>query len=50
MRVVNARGCISFRRDGSPMSLVQRIRLERERVRFDARDRIPLELYRWRPR
>jgi methylated-DNA-protein-cysteine methyltransferase-like protein len=36
MRVVNAKGCISARRDGSPMSIVQRLRLERERVRFDA--------------
>jgi hypothetical protein len=31
MRVVNAKGCISSRRDGSPMSIVQRLRLERER-------------------
>lgn len=35
-RVVNAKGCISSRRDGSPMNIVQRLRLERERVRFDA--------------
>jgi methylated-DNA-protein-cysteine methyltransferase related protein len=47
-RVVNAKGCISSRRDGSLMSIVQRLRLER--VRFDAGKRISLELFRWRPR
>lgn len=49
-RVVNARGRISPRADGSPMSTVQRLRLERERVRFDAAERISLERFRWRPR
>jgi len=48
-RVVNARGQISVRRDGSPASIVQRLRLERERVRFDARSCIRLDLFRWRP-
>jgi methylated-DNA-protein-cysteine methyltransferase-like protein len=47
-RVVNAQGRISPRSsDGAPMHLVQRRRLERERVRFDAVGRIPLERFRW---
>jgi methylated-DNA-protein-cysteine methyltransferase-like protein len=49
-RVVNARGQISARRDGGPAAVVQRLRLERERVRFDAGGCIRLELFRWRPR
>ena len=47
-RVVNAQGRASPRSGGeAPMHVVQRRRLERERVRFDARGRIPLERYRW---
>jgi methylated-DNA-protein-cysteine methyltransferase related protein len=49
-RVVNARGQISARREGAPESVLQRLRLERERIRFDARGCIRLDLYRWRPR
>ena len=49
-RVVNAEGRISRRRDGGPESIVQRLRLEKERVRFDTRDCIALERFRWRPR
>lgn len=49
-RVVNARGQISARRDDGPESIVQRLRLEREGVRFDSRGSIALERYRWRPR
>ncbi|MGE5276518.1 MAG: MGMT family protein [Acidobacteriota bacterium] len=49
-RVVNARGQISARRDGGPESIVQRLRLEREGVRFDSRGSLSLERYRWRPR
>jgi methylated-DNA-protein-cysteine methyltransferase related protein len=47
-RVVNASGAISLR----PMSggISQRLLLEKEGVRFDARDRIPLATFRWRPR
>jgi methylated-DNA-protein-cysteine methyltransferase related protein len=47
-RVVNASGAISLR----PMSggISQRLLLEKEGVRFDARDRIPLAKFRWRPR
>src|SRR6478672_3084884 len=49
-RVVNAAGRISLRRDAGPAGTVQRLRLERERVRFDAADSIPLGAFRWRPR
>jgi methylated-DNA-protein-cysteine methyltransferase related protein len=49
-RVVNAAGQISRRRDGGPAGIVQRGRLEKERVRFDANGRIRLEVFRWRPR
>ena len=49
-RVVDVRGKISVRSDSGPASVVQRLRLTRERVRFDARNRIALELFRWRPR
>lgn len=49
-RVVNARGQISARRDGGPASILQRLRLERERVRFDSRGCIRLAIFRWRPR
>jgi methylated-DNA-protein-cysteine methyltransferase-like protein len=48
-RVVNARGQISERSDGGPAGRVQRLLLERERVRFDAGGRIALEQFRWRP-
>ncbi len=47
-RVVNARGEISARSDPGDDSL-QRQRLEREGVEFDAAGRIELERYRWRP-
>lgn len=49
-RVVNAAGRVSERRGGGPMAIVQRLRLERERVRFDSRHCIPLGRFRWRPR
>ncbi len=48
-RVLNARGTLSLRRD-SGGEITQRIRLEREGIRFDAGGRIPLERVRWRPR
>jgi methylated-DNA-protein-cysteine methyltransferase related protein len=45
-RVINARGEISRRRvPGS--ELEQRVRLELEGVRFNARGRVPLKLYVW---
>jgi methylated-DNA-protein-cysteine methyltransferase-like protein len=49
-RVVNARGRVSDRRDGGPQALEQRLRLEREGVRFGRDGSIPLERFRWRPR
>ncbi len=49
-RVVNARGEVSERSDGSPMGGVQRARLRREGVRFDERARISLARFQWRPR
>jgi methylated-DNA-protein-cysteine methyltransferase-like protein len=47
-RVINAQGTVSRRRSGD--SLSQRMLLERERVRFDARDRVAFAKYAWRPR
>ena len=49
-RVINARGEISERSDGSPMGAIQRARLRREGVRFDERARISLKRFQWRPR
>ncbi len=50
-RVVNAEGRISPRSgDEVPMHLVQRRRLEGERVRFDTAGRIPLGRFRWERR
>lgn len=48
-RVVNAKGMISPRADGSSMALVQRLLLEEEGVIFDERGRIPLSRFQWRP-
>ena len=48
-RVVNARGEISPRSEPGPEAL-QRILLEREGVVFDARGRIDLRRFGWRPR
>ena len=48
-RVINARGEISRRRrPGEELS--QRMLLEREGVRFDARGRVALARFQWRPR
>jgi methylated-DNA-protein-cysteine methyltransferase-like protein len=51
-RVVNAKGEVSPRRgEGSRAAEgLQRLRLEREGVRFDAAGRMRLAVYRWRPR
>ncbi len=49
-RVVNARGTISARADGPGAGVVQRLRLEREGVEFDAGGRLSLERYQWQPR
>lgn len=48
-RVINARGEVSLR--SSPgAELSQRMLLEREGVRFDARGRVALQRVAWRPR
>lgn len=48
-RVVNAQGVISPR--GHPFAVLQqRELLEREGVVFDAKGRVPLKTYLWRPR
>ncbi len=47
-RVVNARGAISLP-PGGGADVTQRLRLEREGVRFDARGRIDLARFGWRP-
>ena len=49
-RVVNAQGRVSLRRDGGPESHVQRRRLQREGIAFDAFGAIALGRFRWRPR
>jgi methylated-DNA-protein-cysteine methyltransferase-like protein len=48
-RVVNTRGEVSARTEPGP-ELEQRLRLEIEGVRFDARGRIDLAIHRWKPR
>ena len=47
-RVINARGMISVRSTGAP-SLSQRLQLEREGIAFDARGRVSLERFQWKP-
>jgi methylated-DNA-protein-cysteine methyltransferase related protein len=47
-RIINARGTVSPRRSGDALS--QRMRLEREGIRFDARGRASFAMYGWRPR
>jgi methylated-DNA-protein-cysteine methyltransferase-like protein len=49
-RVVNAHGAISLLRASPTGGIEQRIRLSREGVGFDARGRVVLERYGWRPR
>lgn len=49
-RVMNARGCISARAGEPAGSVLQRLRLEAEGVVFDARGRVPLERFGWKPR
>jgi len=47
-RVLNARGAVSLRSGGHDVT--QRLRLEREGVRFDSGGRTDLDRFRWRPR
>ena len=49
-RVVNAHGAISLMRASPSGGIEQRIRLAKEGVQFDARDRVLLERHGWRPR
>lgn len=49
-RVVNAHGRISLRSNDGPAGIVQRLRLEQEKVIFDAEGRVRLERFRWHPR
>jgi methylated-DNA-protein-cysteine methyltransferase-like protein len=49
-RVVNAQGRLSLARINAAGAITQRLRLEREGVRFDARGRVDLTRHRWRPR
>jgi len=46
-RVLNVRGTISLRSEGAPET--QRLRLEREGVRFDAAGRTDLARFQWGP-
>lgn len=46
-RVVNAAGAVSLRSSGADGSLVQRLRLEREGVHFDAAGRVDLRTHAW---
>jgi len=46
-RVVNSRGEISLRGDGSCQS-VQRIKLEKEKIEFDGRGRVSLSRFAWK--
>jgi methylated-DNA-protein-cysteine methyltransferase-like protein len=48
-RVVNARGAVSTRSEAGD-ALGQRLRLEGEGIRFDARGRLSLARHRWVPR
>ncbi len=48
-RVVNAQGAISLR-SGTGHDRIQRARLEREGIRFDARGCVDLAAVRWKPR
>lgn len=47
-RVINARGMVSIRSDGTA-SLSQRLLLEREGIVFDARGRVALGRFGWKP-
>ena len=49
-RVLGAGGRISLMKLDPAAATTQRLRLEREGVRFDARGRVDLDVWRWRPR
>lgn len=46
-RVINARGEVSHRSDGSAFERIQRVLLEAEGVAFDVSGRVDLERYGW---
>jgi len=48
-RVVAAGGRLSLGRLDPAGAITQRLRLEREGVRFDARGRVDMDAYAWRP-
>jgi methylated-DNA-protein-cysteine methyltransferase related protein len=48
-RVVNAQGRISARRGEEDWGVIQRLRLQREKVAFDPGGAISLARFRWRP-
>jgi methylated-DNA-protein-cysteine methyltransferase-like protein len=47
-RVINAQGRVSARAGQPAESLMQRLLLEAEGLKFDARNRVPLARHRWR--
>jgi len=49
-RVVNARGEVSARSDPAGHEALQRVILQHEGIAFDARGRISLPRFQWRPR
>ena len=49
-RVINAQGLVCVRSRDEPAHVLQRLRLEREGVRFDDRERVSFDRFRWRPR
>ena len=48
-RVINSKGEVSARSGGDDSHELQRLLLEGEGVRFDAKGRVDLERYRWEP-
>ena len=49
-RVLGAGGRLSIMKLDPSAGTTQRLRLEREGVRFDARGRVDMDVWRWRPR
>ncbi len=49
-RRIHAEGRSSVRSTDSGMDILHRLRLERERVRFDEKGAVPLSRFRWQPR
>jgi methylated-DNA-protein-cysteine methyltransferase-like protein len=47
-RVINARGEVSLRSSATGAGITQRIRLEQERVKFDAAGRVALARFGWK--